>query len=93
MRATLFVVAVPLLLAGCASQSPLPEVTAYKSPVSAGAKEPKTHHHTTLTGYTHRAPVAPDAWVTDDDAKVLDATKTKEDCKKKGGTSDDCPAQ
>ena len=101
MRATLFVVAVPLLLAGCASQSPLPEVTAYKSPVSAGAIVPKTHHHTTLTGYTHREPTAPEAWVTED-APVApeavpeaapDAAMKKEDCKKLEGASDDCPAQ
>lgn len=101
MRATLFVVAVPLLLAGCASQSPLPEVTAYKSPVSAGAIVPKTHHHTTLTGYTHREPTAPEAWVTED-APVApeavpeaapDAAMKKEDCKKLEGASDDCPTQ
>mgnify|MGYP003402854156 CR=1 FL=1 len=71
MRATLFAVVVPLLLAGCTTPSPLPEVTAYKSPVIAGAKVPKTHHHTTLTGYTHREPVTPDAWVEEDDAAAL----------------------
>ena len=93
MRATFFVVAVSLLLAGCASQSPLPEVTAHKSPVSSTAKVPKTHHHTTLTGYTHRAPLAPDAWATDGEAKNPDAAKTTEECKKTEGASDDCPTQ
>lgn len=101
MRATLFAVAVPFLLAGCASQSPLPEVTAYKSPATAGAKVPKTHYHPALTGYTHREPTAPEAWVTED-APVApeavpetapDAAMKKEDCKKIEGASDDCPAQ
>ncbi len=91
MRATLFAVVVPLLLAGCTTPSPLPRVTAYKSPVSAGAKVPKTHHHTTLTGYTHREPVTPEAWVTEDDAAAPDVATKKEDCKKTKGASDDCP--
>ena len=93
MKATLFAVALPLLLAGCASQIPLPEVTARKSPVTAGAKVPKTHYHTTLTGYTHREAVAPDAWVPEDAAATPDADKPKEDCKKVEGASNDCPAQ
>lgn len=91
MKATLFAVVVPLLLAGCTKPGPLPEVTAYKSPVTAGAKVPKTHYHTTLTGYTHREPMTPDAWVTEDDAAAPDAAMKKEDCKKKEGASDDCP--
>jgi hypothetical protein len=101
MKATLFAVFVPLLLAGCTTPSPLPEVTAYRSPVSAGAKVPKTHHHTTLTGYTHREPTAPEPWVTEDAPAVPeavpeatpDATMKKEDCKKVEGAKDDCAAQ
>lgn len=93
MKATLLAVVVPLLLAGCATPRPLPEVMAYKSPVTAGAKVPKTHHHTTLTGYTHREAVTPEAWVTEDDAQAPDATMKKEDCKKAEGATDDCPAQ
>ena len=93
MRATLFAVALPLLLAGCASQIPLPEVTAGKSPVAALAKVPKTHHHTILTGYTHRVPVTPEAWVTEDAPAAPEADKPKEDCKAKEGASNDCPAQ
>ena len=93
MRATLFAVVVPLLLAGCTTPSPLPEVTAYKSPATAGAKVPKTHYHTTLTGYTHREPVTPDAWVPEDDAATPDGEMKKEDCKKAEGATDDCPAQ
>jgi hypothetical protein len=91
MRATLCALALPLLLAGCASQSPLPEVSAYKSPVVSGAKVPGTHHHTTLTGYKHREPVTPDAWVTEDAAP--EPSMTDEDCKKTEGADDDCPAQ
>lgn len=90
MKATLFAVVAPLLLVGCTSTSPLPEVLSYKSPVTAGAKVPKTHHHTTLTGYTHREPVTPEAWITEDDAAAPDAAMAKEDCKKTEGASDDC---
>lgn len=100
MKATLFAVVVPLLLAGCATQSPLPEVTAYKSPVSAGAKVPRTHHHTTLTGYTHREPVVPGAWVPEEageapaaDSAEPDSGAQKEECRKAEGAPDDCPAQ
>ena len=101
MKATMFAVVVPLLLAGCTTPSPLPEVTAYKSPVIAGAKVPKTHYHPTLTGYTHREPTAPEAWVTQDapvapeaEPKAApDAATKKEDCKKTEGASDVCPAQ
>ena len=93
MKATLFAVVVPLLLAGCASPSPLPEVLSYKSPVTSGAKVPKTHHHTTLTGYTHREPVTPEAWVTEDDVPTPEAGAEKEECKKVEGASDDCPTQ
>ncbi len=93
MKATLFAVAISLLLAGCATQSPLPKVTASKSPVTAGAKVPKTHHHTTLTSYTHREPVTPDAWVEEDDAAPPDAAMKKEDCKNAEGATDECPAQ
>ena len=93
MRATLFAFAFPLLLAGCASQIPLPEVTANRSPVTAGSKVPKTHHHTILTGYTHREPVAPDAWVPEDAAAAPEGDAPKEDCTKKEGASNDCPAQ
>lgn len=104
MRATLFAVALPLLLAGCASQIPLPEVTGHKSPVTSGAKVPKTHHHTILTGYTHREPVTPDAWVPEG-ADVPEAEKPKDSaappkaetmsdkCKKKEGATNDCPTQ
>ena len=93
MKATLFALVVPLLLAGCATPRPLPEVTAYKSPVTAGAKVPKTHFHTTLTGYTHREPVTPEAWVDGDDAAAPNAAMKKEDCKTKEGATDDCPTQ
>jgi hypothetical protein len=85
MKTALFAVALPLLLAGCASPGPLPEVMPYKSAVASGAKAPKTHHHSTLTGYSHREPVAPDAWGKED--------ATKKDCDNMEGTSDDCPAQ
>lgn len=84
MKATPFAVALPLLLAGCASPSPLPEVTPYTSPVRAGAQVPKTHHHSTLTGYAHREPVTPDAWVKEDDS-------AKDECKTAEGVTDDCP--
>ena len=93
MRATLFAVVCPLLLAGCASQIHLPEVTASKSPVTAGAKVPKTHHHTILTGYTHREPVTPDAWVPEEAAATPEVDPLKDECKKKEGASNDCPAQ
>ena len=100
MKATLFAVAVPFLLAGCASQSPLPEVSAYRSPVNSGAKVPKTHHHTTLTGYTHREPVVPEAWTPEEgsEAPVADPAEPdigaqKEECKKVEGATDDCLAQ
>lgn len=93
MKETLFAVVLPLLLAGCTTPSPLPEVTTYQSPVTAGAKVPKTHYHTTLTGYTHREPVTPDAWVGEDGTAAPDATMKKEDCKKTKGATDDCPAQ
>ena len=91
MRATFFAFAFPLLLAGCASQIPLPEVTARKSPITASAKVPKTHHHTILTGYTHREAVSPEAWVTEDAPAVPEADKPKEECKTKEGASNDCP--
>ena len=93
MKATLFAVVVPLLLAGCTTPSPLPEVTAYKSPVNAGAKVPRTHHHTTLTSYIHREPVTPEAWVEEEDVTAPDAAMKKEDCKKAEGATDDCPTQ
>jgi hypothetical protein len=93
MKATLFAVAMSLLLAGCASQSPPPEVTASKSPVASGAQVPKTHHHSTLTDYAHREPVTPDAWAEEDGAADPQAAKTKEECKKNEGASDDCPTQ
>ena len=100
MRATLFAVAVPFLLAGCASQSPLPEVSAYRSPVKSGAKVPTTHYHTTLTGYTHREPVVPDAWTPEEGAEAPDPNSAapdndaqKEECKKVEGAPDACPAQ
>lgn len=93
MKATLYAVVISSLLAGCASQSPLPEVTANKSPVVSGAKVPKTHYHTTLTGYVHREPVTPDAWVEEDNSADPEAAKTKEECMKKEGASDDCPTQ
>ena len=100
MKATLCAVVVPLLLAGCTTPSPLPEVTAYKSPVKSGAKVPKTHYHTTLTGYTHREPVLPDAWVPEDgaetpatDSSAQDGGAQKEECKKMQGAKNDCPAQ
>ncbi len=86
MKATLFVVVVPLLLAGCASPSPLPEVLPHKSPVKAGAKVPRTHHHATLTGYTHREPVVPEAWVPEDGAE-------KEKCEKPEGEKNECSPQ
>jgi hypothetical protein len=86
MKTTLLSVVISLLLAGCASQSPLPEVTATKSPVISGAKVPKTHYHSTLTGYVHREPVTPDAWVEEDDAAAPD-----EKCKTVEGATDDCP--
>lgn len=93
MKATLFAVVVPLLLAGCASQSPLPEVLSYKSPVKSGAKVPNTHHHTILTGYTHREPVVPEAWVPEDEPTPPEAGMEKEECKKVEGAKDDCPVQ
>lgn len=63
MKTTLLAVVAPLLFTGCATQAILPEVLPFASPVQAGARAPKTHHHTTLTGYVHRNPVAPDPWV------------------------------
>ena len=93
MRTTFFAVMLPLLLAGCASQISLREVTANTTPVTVGAKVPKTHHHAILTGYTHRVPVAPDAWVPETAAATPDADKPKEDCKKAEGATNDCPTQ
>lgn len=95
MRATLFAVAVSLLLAGCASQSSLPEVTADESPVTSGAKVPKTHHHSTLTGYSHRKPVTPDAWVPEDATAAPESGAAAPDdkCKTAEGATDDCPDQ
>lgn len=86
MKTTLIAVVVPVLLAGCTSTSPLPNVVSYKSPVSAAAKVPTTHYHTTLTGYTHREPTAPDAWVTED-------APAKEECEKPGGDKNACKPQ
>lgn len=86
MKATLFAVVAPLLLVGCTSTSPLPEVLSYKSPVTAGAKVPKTHHHSILTGYTHREPVVPDAWVPENEAE-------KENCEKPEGDKNECNPQ
>lgn len=98
MRATLIAVAVASLLAGCASSSPLPQVTPHRSPVKAAAKVPRTHHHTTLTGYTHREPVMPDAWVPEDDAAPTNGAAptdgaAKEKCKPTEGAKDDCPVE
>lgn len=93
MKATLFAVALPLLLAGCASPSPLPEVLSSKTPIKSGAKVPKAHHHTTLTGYTHREPVLPDAWAPEDTVAAPESGEKPVDCKKMEGAPDDCPAQ
>lgn len=58
----LFAVA-PMLLAGCTSADPLPEVVAIRSPLIASAKVPTTHFHQAVKGYVHRVPVAPDPWI------------------------------
>ena len=61
MKTACFVVAVPLLLAGCASPSSLPDVLAVKSPVNPLAKP--IHYHPAIRGYVHREPTAPEPWV------------------------------
>jgi hypothetical protein len=66
MKTAIVAVVTGLLLTGCASPVPLPDVSARKKPALASAKVKPTHYHPVLTGYEHRDPAAPEPWVPDD---------------------------
>lgn len=52
----------PLLVSACTSATSPPEVAGYRSPTDVSAGIRNTHHHTPVTGYTHRNPVEPKSW-------------------------------
>ncbi len=55
-----FLVALPILLGGCATTLPMNPIIA--DPVDPTASIKPSHYHNPLAGYTHRDPVGPAPW-------------------------------
>ncbi len=67
MKSAIFIVVLPLALAGCASTRPLPEVLTTQSPVNAKTKV--APYRPVVRGYVHRKPLSPKPWVPEDAPK------------------------
>lgn len=72
MKSTIAVVALPLVVSGCASTLP-PEVTAARSPASYYSAA-TLHHHNPLGNYNRRVAVEPRPWRGSNDAQAPGGT-------------------
>lgn len=64
-----FVVALPLLLGGCAATS-LDDLATYEDVADPATGAHPTRYATPVSGYTHRIPVDPNPWRKQNDAQA-----------------------
>jgi len=69
MKLQLLVAALPLLASGCAATSPR-DVVAADDPSASLAQASPLSYDSPLSGYTHRRPVDPKAWRSQNDAQA-----------------------
>lgn len=69
MNHILIVVAVPLLLGGCAATSPS-EVSPHDNPADPSFGVAPLRYSSPVTGYSHREPVDPRPWRNQNDAQA-----------------------
>ncbi len=63
------VVALPLLLGGCAATS-IGDIATYDDAANAAVGAAPIHYSTPVTGYSHRVPVDPNPWRKQNDAQA-----------------------